>query len=95
MHDSTDKNRASETMLPYDEEMRAIDMDPANDFPEITPEVEATARRGFLAQLQGRSPAFVRIDEDLHQLFPTERAVNDALRKLAELVHQVEARRVG
>jgi hypothetical protein len=95
MHERTGKDRVSEPVAPYDDEMRSVDMDPANDFPEITPEVEATARRGFLSELRGRAPAFVRIDEDLRELFPSEQAVNAALRKVAELVHQVEARRAG
>lgn len=94
MHDSTDKSRGAEPLQSYDERMRAVDMDEANDFPEITPEVEATARRGPIAGLPGRL-AQVRIDPDLQSLFPTEQAVNEALRGLAELAKRVEARRAG
>lgn len=92
MHEKTNKY---EPLQPYDERMKAMDMDPENDFPEITPEVEATARRGFIAGLQGRAAGLVQIDEDLIQLFPTEKAVNEALRKVAELVRQVERRQAS
>lgn len=60
------------------------------EIPELPDEAWEGAVRGLKAARAkwGR----IRVDPDLRELFPTERAVNDALRKLAEIVHQVGAR---
>jgi hypothetical protein len=50
------------------------------DFPEITEEMRSGAVRGLYADALWRRSNVVPIDEDLRALFPTERAVNDALR---------------
>jgi hypothetical protein len=61
------------------------------EIPELPDEAWDNAVRGLDAARAkwGR----VRIDPELRKLFPTEKDVNDALRKVAELVQQVEARR--
>lgn len=63
------------------------------EIPELPDEAWDGAVRGLAAARVrwGR----VRIDPALREIFPTEQAVNDALRALAEVLHQVEARRAG
>ena len=74
MPDRTDRDEL------YSDQARAIDMDPANDFPEIPEDARPVKPRGWL-YLRSRNPSNVAdIDQDLQDLFPTERAVNDALR---------------
>jgi hypothetical protein len=64
----------------YSERARAVDMDPANDFPELPEDARPVRPRGYI-YLRSRNPSNVaEIDGDLQELFPTERAVNDALR---------------
>lgn len=56
------------------------------DFPEIPDEAWARAVRGkHTAAVQARTNV-ATIDEDLRELFPTEKAVNDALRSLAKAI---------
>lgn len=64
------------------------DPEPTEDFPEITEEMLAGAVRGGLADELRRGSNVVRIDEDLQPLFPSERAVNDALRALLPLAQR-------
>jgi hypothetical protein len=56
--------------------------EPTEDFPEITEEMLAGAVRGRFADALDRRSNAVLIDEDLRGAFPTEHAVNDALRTM-------------
>jgi len=58
--------------------------EPTEDFPELTPEDLAQAVRGLYAEGLNKCSNVVPVDEDLRAAFPTERAVNDALRTLLQ-----------
>lgn len=59
--------------------------EPTEDFPEITEEMLAGSVRGGFAEELRKGSNVVPVDEDLRSLFPSERAVNEALRELLPL----------
>lgn len=61
--------------------------EPTEDFPEITEEMLAGSVRGGFAEGLRKRSNVVTINEELRELFPTERAVNDALRALLLGMH--------
>jgi hypothetical protein len=68
--------------------------EPTEDFPEITEEMLASSVRGGLAEELDKGSNVVLIDEGLRPVFPSERAVNEALRELLPLVQSGRVLRI-
>jgi hypothetical protein len=65
--------------------------EPDEDFPEIPDEAWARDVRGNQTAAVRAGTNVATIDEDLRELFPTEKAVNDALRSLAKALGRSSA----
>jgi hypothetical protein len=55
--------------------------------PEYSPELIKSGIRGKYASRYREGTNIVLVDPDLHKLFPSSEAVNQALRKIAEEHH--------
>jgi hypothetical protein len=65
--------------------------EPDEDFPELPDEAWSRAMRGKHTAAVLAHTNVVVIDEDLREFFPTEKAVNDALRSLAKAMGRYNA----
>ena len=61
--------------------------------PQLPDDAWEEAVRGRHAARAKWAPGLVRIDQDLLELFPTEQAVNEALRAIALILRRVETSR--
>lgn len=71
--------------------MTGLESTPTPDEIEFTEEQIASARRGVFYEDHLRFKGWMKLDDDVRAAFPTEQAVNEALRTLIRITLHREA----